>query len=308
MKKYTLQSGDYKDITSLYSKIKIPVFKHGDYYLEQLMRITDHSKTIDNFISCKAEHEDVSKYKRIKSEEVIKYYKDKGLLDILNGLAYDTDFKMSYPKTFDNHNPEKLYISIDVKQANFAIFNYVLGDNKIEGSWEDFVQKEFGLHPFVANSKQFRQIVFGNLNPGRQQVFQKRFMYDIYQNLFSNYELNVVMISADEILIETTKELLFENKLVMDFLSNGKYINYKGVALKVQMYTVSKQVNYDDLIKIKTYWVLSDGELCPKGMEFYSIPGTRYFIHYRSMFLHEELCEYDLLFEPEPKRIAKWVL
>ena len=63
--------------------------------------------------------------------------------------------------------------------------------------------------------------------------------------------------------------------------------------------------NFGDSILIKKIY---DKKLNTIKAELFGCPGNRFFIHYKTLVLNEELNDLDLLFEPEPGKLAKWII
>ena len=74
-------------------------------------------------------------------------------------------------------------ISIDLVKANYQVLKNF--DPVIVNSTSNYLEfiSGFTPHKYFQESKQIRQIIFGNLNPKRQQAFQKRCMEDILETL-----------------------------------------------------------------------------------------------------------------------------
>jgi len=133
---------------------------------------------------------------------------------------------------YSNNNVGKTFISIDMKEANYQVFN-MFGVVK-EKTYKEFI-KSFTNYEYFHKSKQIRQIIFGQLNSKRQQIYQHYIMSKLYkvltQYLDDNYE--VYYHTSDELLIE----------LKQDNLSNA----YVGVINKIEQLIV----NNDELNKIE---------------------------------------------------------
>ena len=97
----------------------------------------------------------------------------------------------------------ELLISIDMTQANFNSLKYVapqlFGDCS---TYKDFIG-QFTDYDYFKESKQIRQVIFGNLNPKAQQNIQRYIMMESY-NLLKNHfgdGLQMVMTGPDEIIV-----------------------------------------------------------------------------------------------------------
>ena len=96
----------------------------------------------------------------------------------------------------------KQFISIDIRKANF--FSMKTYDSSIlnnASTWNNFLEEYTSLE-YYHESKQLRQVIFGNLSPKRQQAIQKSVCLEIADTLKDIDErLDVVIVSTDEILI-----------------------------------------------------------------------------------------------------------
>ena len=286
---YNLTNKDIKELTRLYPKIKVPFFKMADYYLK-LQGVDDKIMLLHD---CKEKYGDLEHYKMSKFEEILKFFKtDTVMMDTFNAAELPTneEMKSKYPKSFGNWNENRVYVSIDMVAACWSVFKKVVG-RVDDSSWELFTHRNFDLHPFVAKSKSFRQFVFGNLNPSRQQSFQKAFMIKLADRYTSYGVQAPVMLSADE--------LIYEFPIGEEInIPELKDLDYE---IKMKLYHVERTESYGEKILIKH-------DLDSDTKELFGINGSRYFIHFKNCILHQEVEENDLFFEPEPKMVAKWVL
>ena len=125
------------------------------------------------------------------------------------------EFSFPIPIRKDNiyipENSGKRFIEIDIKKANFVSMRYVVPD--IFGNHESYesLVSEFTDSDYIKTSKYIRQIIFGNLNPKRQQAIQKGLIAKIMGALSCNLELQVadfVSTSSDELTLVFKEDLL----------------------------------------------------------------------------------------------------
>lgn len=106
---------------------------------------------------------------------------------------------------FNQTNIDKTFISFDMKQANFQAMKF-FDPNLVLGAktYEDFMLLHTDLDYFI-QSKYLRQVIFGNLNPKRQQKIQKYMIRKFIDDILINLELDVSCVksqSSDELIIE----------------------------------------------------------------------------------------------------------
>ena len=107
---------------------------------------------------------------------------------------------------YKSENHEKTFVSIDLVKANFQALKYVNSDIVLGyDNYNDFLSKltEFDYH---LKSKKMRQVIFGNLNPKRQQTIQKHIMEKLTKQLID------LGLEESDILNCTSDELIFEYK------------------------------------------------------------------------------------------------
>ena len=77
---------------------------------------------------------------------------------------------------FKPSNDGKLFISIDMRKANFSSL-YHYNNSMFSGAktWEEFISK-FTENKHIINSKYIRQVILGNCNPKRHITYEKYLM------------------------------------------------------------------------------------------------------------------------------------
>lgn len=130
-------------------------------------------------------------YKRFNEEDMNKYtvkYKDLPGKDI---------YKPS--------NIGKLFISIDMKKANFsALKDYDRSIFRNADTWEEFIGR-YTENEHIINSKYIRQVILGNCNPKRHITYEKYLMGQVIEILIDELGLftsDIVFFSNDEIIID----------------------------------------------------------------------------------------------------------
>lgn len=281
------------ELEKLYA-VKVPIFKHAEYYLETLMRSPQYSQLerwLDMGESLEREVEDISHYKMQMMDAILSKLKDTNGKDFLKVLAEDSEIvKFDFQRKAFNPENGKTYVSFDIREANWTAFRAMTGYPKGPGEYyldkdfSVFLKEDFGCHPFVAESKTFRQLVFGNTQPKKLVRWQEWKISQMLKN-FENFD--VVGVSTDEIVVAT------DGKDVKEILELG---NVPSVKSKV--FAVNFVENYGETVRIDT----------TEGVKkLVSVPGNRFFMHFKSLILGEELDERDLLFRLEGFE-ARWKL
>lgn len=131
----------------------------------------------------------------------------------MSAYTYDPSVLKPYPNIgrvlFMRKNVNQYFISIDLKQANFNSLRYVSPNIVLNTtSYAELISK-FTTSTHKQNSKVLRQIVFGHLNPKRQQQVQKYMMIKFALSIFEKIEdfqpTDWVCHTADEIVLSLSK-------------------------------------------------------------------------------------------------------
>lgn len=138
---------------------------------------------------------------------------------------------------------DRKWISVDLVTANFHALRYV--DPAIVGghdTYEEFVNTFEGSE-FVVDAKPLRQMIFGNLNPKRQQVVQKYMLHQLMLD-FSEAFPDVVFhgTTADEFLVEYSVE-----RLAWLEANQFLYHDEKDTRYKVVVFELFKTSDWNEL-------------------------------------------------------------
>jgi hypothetical protein len=226
----------------------------------------------------------------------------------------------SIPKSsvYIEQNDQKIFLSVDLKQANFYALKY--HNNEIVRftlDYDGFINVFLGSgHPLIKyfqDSKYTRQIIFGKLNMSRNITIQKYIMSTVYErikNAMKELDINCFVpysFNTDEIIFEYVKDDEFfklfgksnsytlEKYLNMDFL---RFELYKVGFYKFENINGNKIPIY---IKSEFPFTSSlEGEckikMCP----------ITYYAQVHKLLLGQQIIENDLLFYHE-KQLAKFL-
>lgn len=154
--------------------------------------------------------------------------KDTAIVNIKNSEGYqkfnDEDMNKFRVKNvnlpnkdiFKSSNDGKVFISIDMRKANFSALRHY--DSSIfagTSTWEDFIGLYTG-NRHIINSKYIRQVILGNCNPKRHITYEK-YLMDMILTGIEKYNLidKVVFFSNDEIVFEMDRAAKIETLLYM---------------------------------------------------------------------------------------------
>lgn len=140
--------------------------------------------------------------------------------DIFKNVATD--------KLYHHENDGKMFVSMDMSKANYQAMKFFAGhfdepreENLVLNSkdFHDFIGK-FSDEPYFQETKQFRQALFGHLNPKRQQRLQRYIMGEIFSKTmekFPNMDTSIVArASSDELVVNVDS---FNSQAIVDIQS-----------------------------------------------------------------------------------------
>lgn len=288
---------NYGELTKAYPEFKIPYHKYTDYYIETLIdaelvtqRPIELLKDLEETVT------DAGKYKMKMMDKVLESFSEKGweLSEILDMSQFKTDYT---ELEFNDYKKDKYYLSIDLRQANWQAFKYAF--NLDLPKWEEWVISEFDIHPFYAESKSWRQLLFGNTNPKRLQTIQKHMMGKLIEKLTSEMSCAIVSRRSDELVLELSY-LPIVHSFMFENLSSWAEMQVKVTCFKVELVE-----SLGEGIKVKHFFELNGQPNPPSKMM--SVPGNRFFMHLKNIILKKPILERDLFFEQD-RKLAQWVI
>ncbi len=201
-------------------------YKNEQDYFEEYNRVKDAA--IDAIKNSEA-------YQRFNEEDMNQYCVTH------NNLPNKDIFKAT--------NDGKLFISIDMKKANFSSLRHY--DNSIFFSaktWEEFISK-FTDNKHIINSKYIRQVILGNCNPKKHITYEKYLMNEVLNSLYDHVgEERVVFFSNDEIVYDMSDINIDTLSLVVKSIDTILK-ERNDIPLKVELFTLHKINNTDGYYK-----------------------------------------------------------
>jgi hypothetical protein len=208
------------------------------------------------------------------------------------------DSKNIYQPIFHN----KIIISLDLIKANFncfRIFNPELVNNA--ATYEEFISKYTRLNYFK-QSKQLRQIIFGNLLPKKQQQIQKCII-----NHISNWIVVDNCELEDHVFVNGTDEILILNQcnevLPEDISPDINSFSITSVLKRLPEYNDILNISIFRLIQIhpeKSFYVKE--HLYEDKIEFKQVPSIFFPQVFKYYFKLLPVCYNDLLFYHEGQK------
>lgn len=127
---------------------------------------------------------------------------------------------------YNHTNTGKVFVSIDLVEANFQALNAYDKTILNADSYEELVSR-YTKNEFFKNSKQIRQVIFGDLNAKRQMKIQKYIMSLVKNVLINNgiKEENIKACSPDEIVFSLQDEYTDETHQYLKSLIKDETIS-----------------------------------------------------------------------------------
>ena len=230
--------------------------------------------------------------------------KDAAILSIKESEAYqkfNEEDMNKYRVTYENlpnkdifkpSNDGKLFISIDMRKANFSsLYHY---DNSMFSgakTWEEFISK-FTENKHIINSKYIRQVILGNCNPKRHITYEKHLMNEVLDVLIKEVGYwfdEIVFFSNDEIVIDMDN---YADCIRNRNITKSKLEEYFDFPLNVELFYLHK-INGTD-----GYYKEIVNDINERSFEFKCLDNYMLPFVIRS-FLGEEITDSDKVFYHE---------
>ena len=193
---------------------------------------------------------------------------------------------------FKPSNDGKLFISIDMRKANFSsLYHY---DNSMFSgakTWEEFISK-FTENKHIINSKYIRQVILGNCNPKRHITYEKHLMNEVLDVLIKEVGYwfdEIVFFSNDEIVIDMDN---YADCIRNRNITKSKLEEYFDFPLNVELFYLHK-INGTDGYYKEIVKDINERSFEFKCLDNYMLPFV-----IRS-FLGEEITDSDKVFYHE---------
>ncbi len=301
-----------KDVNEFKKLYKIPIPKQDEfeYYITTLLKSKKFEK-LNQKIKLFSELEkfciekgfsSVADYKLgVILKKTVEYIKNTKTFKKLNEFDYST--KQIRTKNELKLNRDTKLISIDISKANYNTFKLFDNNDEMFKSWDEFL-RFFNTHQAIIESKSFRQIVFGNINPKRTQKIQHFYMLDFVDVLLKKINENdIVFISHDEIILKYTNTIY---EIILNTKEQFNMFDFHETIFELN------EVDKKNKVTVKTNFVLKNFgfggiRLTENYKELVGIPSNRFYVFFKQYVLNEDVEERDLFFY-ENQMLAKWVL
>lgn len=200
---------------------------------------------------------------------------------------------------YNGGNIGKGFLSIDLKKANFQALKYV--DSNIvlnSDTYEGFIGKFTDLG-YIKESKYFRQVIFGQMNPKRHITVEKYLINQVCKIYKEVYNWGkIVSMSNDEIVIEMDlRQLSYSKDQIRKLTDDIEYIIKVGLGLlvRVEYFTLDGfQMYSKDTVNPKTTFYVKTN-LATLERKLMCVPAPYYALIYK-LLNNIPLEEYDYHF------------
>jgi hypothetical protein len=275
------------------SDLKLPINIYAEPYFQYFMELYDRDfntkekmkifeKLLNKFSSQEEFFQNSEKISFSIKELIIntQTYKKFNSFDMNKYFPLEEQIKQQ--NIYINSNIGKKLISVDLEKANFNVFKMVgLGEEIGINSYDELLNK-FTDDEYYFISKKIRQVIFGDLNPTRQQRIQKFVINNLCKKLKENGCI-LSSVNSDEIIIQNQE---LTSKEIKEILKN---VPEKFKFFKIEDFILEKiDENHDFFVKK----ILTENGF---KTEFKNIP-KHLFAQVYKKYLNQEINEYDLLF------------
>lgn len=247
--------------------------KYWDYFINLYDKYYDSKKKWSYFLN-------VYSYCDSNEEKFFKMENDiiQNAIEKIKSVPEYEDFNKSnigniqehippYKNLYIPENSGKNFISIDLIKANYTALKRYSSKLVLDTlTYEEFIKK-FTPYEYFIQSKQIRQIIFGNLNPQKLQILQKKIMISILGFIQNNYykipNENIYSLSFDEIIIfNNNEEKYYDDEFVIKLKESMNMFNARA-----NSFILKKLGDYNFYMK-----EFKDGNVEFKGIPSYFMP------------------------------------
>lgn len=265
-----------KDYKLPISIVEEPNFSYSIEILDSLYNTKEKLNNLKNLISNIGEEEFFKLSSKVINNIIDTISKTSVYETLSNDLLkeYPNKVNVSSRDIYSIQNVGKYFLSFDLVKANFqALKKYSKELVLYAENYEELVSK-FTNEKYFMESKQIRQVVFGNLLPKKQQIIQKNIISSVILDLVQNTTLELndfINATADEFVISrsTKEEIEIICKEIKSYLEKENYDGYRLETFKLN--------NIDDRkLFVKEYL---NGKI-----EFKGIPSFHFLQVYKKYF------------------------
>ena len=180
---------------------------------------------------------------------------------------------------YNENNIGNFFVSIDLTKGNFQALNYVDKEMLNADTYINFIRRFTDIY-YIEESKYFRQVIFGQMNPKRHIVVEKYMMNKVYELLKEKHHFTDLVVSNSD-------ELIYEVDCPMIDIPNSTQIEKEifdelGITVHVNFFELHGWNLYSAREKHKrcTFYVKNDMEY-KNSEELMCVPQPYFSIVYK---------------------------
>ncbi len=274
-----------KDFKLPINLIQDPYF---DYFIELYNPDFDTYKKLEllqSFLNTCKDQEDFFQKGTTVSTAVKEFIQNSKAYELMNNAdlnSFPQNKNLTQQNIYIVPNVDKELISIDLEKANFNSFKLFHFEEETGIKTYRELINQFTDQEYFQQSKMFRQVIFGDLNPARQQRIQKYVIGQLCQKLQEN-GCEISSASSDEIIVKNKSST---SEVEQILATAPKELQF----FRVEKFHFSRiGDDFDFFVK---YTEQKDGSI---KKEFKNSPGHLFPQIYKQ-HLKLELNQYDMLF------------
>lgn len=241
--------------------LPIPIIGDGDifeYYInlyeEDFDALTLYSKTLneikENFDN--NVNEFLNNYYKVREDIIQTVTKSEAFQKFnkmdMNIFSIKDKKNITSNNIYNQLNIGKFFISVDLKKANFQALNKIDKDILLNSASYKELIEHFTDSEYIANSKYFRNVVFGMMNPKRHITVEKYYTYQIYKKIIDN-----IPYLSDHCVSLCNDEIIFK-------YNDGYYNMEKCDFLRNKIEKIAKEIGFNvdvEFFQLKSYAIRS---------------------------------------------------
>ncbi|MDC0719023.1 hypothetical protein [Nannocystis bainbridge] len=290
-------------------RLTIPVTEHAAYYLDTLARSPEYEDLPALALRFAAFEDRLAARGQSVGE-----YRQQQLVALRDALGKTPAFRRMCAAPVGPSPPTRSrlseqagawLVSFDLREANFSVLKLhdderTLGD----GTWAEFCAAR-GVDPVLAESKAFRQTVFGYLEPKKAQRLQHGLTAALADELRRGglEERAIATISHDELILGFPGDDFGLAQLRA--LLAGIAPASRRPALRASVF---RSTALEPGVELRSFYTLAD-DAAPalRHRALVGVPGNLFYVYFKRHVLAAPLDRRDLYFRVE-QRLAQWVV
>ncbi|MDC0675403.1 hypothetical protein [Nannocystis radixulma] len=290
-------------------RLSIPVREHAGYYVETLARSQEYAglpALVRRFGEFEA--------RMAERGQSIADYKHQQLAALRDELGSSTAFRRLCTAATGGAPPTRnrlseragdWMVSLDLREANFSVLRLYDEEQALgDGPWSEFCA-ERAVDPLLAESKSFRQLVFGYLEPKKVQRVQHALTAELADDLRRDGldDHAIAGLSHDELVLAFPPDDpgLAEARTWIDRV----VVTPRRPAVRA---TLFRSDSLEPGIEVRTFFEsTAEGLPRERHRSLVGVPGNLFFLYFKRHILAAPLDPRDLYFRLE-HRLAQWVV